>query len=279
MAHKLQSIDRRIIYLILVVVLALPFIFPIKLPIEVSKPTQDAYKTIDQLKDGDVVVMCLVYTPNTSAEAHPMSEALLTHILSKNGVKIIMATFTETGPIFSQQLWDKFGKNLKYGEDFVDLGFAPGGETAVSGFANDIHKVFPVDVRGTPVGQLPLMQKVKSAKDITLLVGSETGNPGTPEFIRQIQGQHKTPIVAGWSGQYVPVYAPYYNAGQVKGFLNGLRGAAEYEILLGKPGEGIGGLGSVTAAMTMVAILILIANITYQIDKKGKAQAKEANQV
>lgn len=264
MISRLQSLDRRVIYLVLVVAMAIPLISPVQVPLSVSTETQSAYKVIDALKPGDIVVIMPNYSPNAKAENHPQLEATMSHVLSKPGVKVITCSFWEMGPLFAHELWLKYGNStLKYGEDYVELGYAPGGETAIAAFANDIQKTFPVDYYGTPVSSLPLVQSVKTAADISLIISSESGTPGTPELVRQVQSSFKTPIVGGYAAQFAPTYAPYFNSGQVKGFLAGLRGAAEYEILTGRPGQGSSGFGAVTFSMLAVVALVVLSNATY----------------
>lgn len=263
-ASWLANLDRRIIFLILALVMCIPLLFPISMPLSIAEQTKKAYSIIDSLKPGDVVVIMPNYSPNAKAENHPQLEAMMAHVLKKTGVKVITASFWEMGPLFAHELWEKLGSSsLKYGEDYVELGYAPGGETAMAAFANDVHKTFPVDYYGRPVSSLPLMKQVKTAKDIALIISAESGTPGTPELIRQIQTPYKTRIIGGYAAQFAPTYMPYFNSGQVVGFLAGLRGAAEYEILLGRPGQGLKNFGAVTFSMLLVLLFIAVANLAY----------------
>ncbi|MGI6627765.1 MAG: hypothetical protein ACOX4K_05385 [Bacillota bacterium] len=278
MLTRIKSLDRRVIYLVLVIVMAIPFIKPVRLPLSISEETESAFRRVDNLKPGDVVVVLPNYSPNARAENHPQLEAIMAHVLSKPGMKIITASFWEMGPLFARELWDTLGNSdLTYGEDYVDLGYVPGGETAMSAFANDIHKTFPVDQYGTPVGEIPLMQSVRTAADITLIISSESGTPGTPELVRQIQNPFKTDLIGGYAAQFAPTYMPYFDSGQIKGLLAGLRGAAEYELLTAKPGQGSSGFGSVTFAMLTVIAFVILANIVYFTDEKQSSKGGSSN--
>lgn len=276
MLAKIKSIDKRLIYVVLVVMMAIPLIKPFSLPLSISEETESAYRIVENLEPGDVVLILPNYSPNAKAENHPQLEALMAHILNKPGVKIITASFWEMGPLFVQELWNSLGsEGLTYGVDYVDLGYVPGGETAMSAFASDIHKTFPVDQHGNSIEELPLMQSVRTAADITLIVSAESGTPGTPELVRQVQNPYGTRLIGCYSAQFAPTYMPYFDSGQVNGLLPGLRGAAEYELLSGEVGQGQKGFGSVTFSMLTVIGFVVLGNVIYFIDRGRSGKSEE----
>jgi len=156
---------------------------------------------------------------------------------------------------------DTHGK--QYGIDFVDLGYVPGGETAMSAFAGDVWKTFPVDYRKNPIDTLPIMANVKTAKDFSFLISIAAGSPGVPEFIRQIQEPYKVPFAAGLVAITVPITMPYLQSGQMVGLLGGLRGAAEYEQLLDFKGTAVRAMDAISFSHLVVLVFVLIANIAF----------------
>jgi hypothetical protein len=60
--------------------------------------------------------------------------------------------------------------------------------------------------------------------------------------------------------QAVLIY-PFYQSGQVSGFLGGLKGAAEYETLTGRPGAGVRGMGSQSAGHLLIVLCVIVGNI------------------
>lgn len=271
--EKLLSIDRRIVYLVLFVFVSFPLLSPIGIPLTVSPETRAVYDYIEKLPPGSVVVVSFDYSPSSYSEQHPQAVAIMNHLMRKPGVKIVCVAFWEQGPIMAEEILnsiDTHGK--KYGVDFVNLGYVAGVETAMSAFAGDIHKTFPVDYRKNPISSLPMMSSIRSARDISLLFTVAAGSPGIPEFARQIQGPYKVPFAGGLVAISVPIYMPYVQSGQMLGLLAGLRGAAEYEQLLGIKGKATIGMDAISFSHLVVLAFILIANVAYFASRKERGK-------
>ncbi|MCL4424091.1 MAG: hypothetical protein M1553_01230 [Firmicutes bacterium] len=261
---RLQKLDRRWIYLILVVLISWPLFKPIGLPLRVSPMVKESYEFVESLPPGSVVVWSVDSGVAVYGEQFPQARVTLEHLAKKPGLKIIIVHFWEQGPLFFNalsSLLEKSGK--KYGEDWVDLGYIPGGEPAMAAFADDIYKTVPTDVRGTPVETLPLMKQVKNAKDIKLWITISAGTPGIPEYARQIQSRYKVPFIAGVLSQFATIYMPYMNSKQLVGMLGGLRAAAEYEKLLGTSGIAVKAVDALSNAHLVIIAFVLLANIVY----------------
>jgi len=61
---------------------------------------------------------------------------------------------------------------------------------------------------------------------------------------------------------------PYLKSGQMVGMLTGLRGAAEYENLIGKPGEAVAGMDAQSVAHVAIILVILVGNIGYYSERR-----------
>jgi cytochrome c1 len=261
----LQNVDRRIIYILVFLALAVPLLNPIGLPFSINDAAQHFYDKVDALQPGDVVCVSWDYSPSGSAQLDPQGRAVLKHLYSKPGIKIVNVSFWPSGPLFNE----KFQKEMEgthdkvYGEDYVNLGYVAGAETAISSFAKDIQATFANDRQGNNVSDIPMMKDIKTAADLDLLVQFGTGTPGVPEVVRQIVTGYGTDFVAGMNSVSVAGNVPYYNAGQVQGYLNGLRGAAEYEMMLGKPGPATASMDSLSFSHLTVIVFILLGNIAY----------------
>jgi len=67
-----------------------------------------------------------------------------------------------------------------------------------------------------------------------------------------------------------PENYPYLNSGQLKGLVAGLKGAAEYETLLGKPAIATRGMPAQSAVHILIIVLIVIGNILYLVEKRKR---------
>jgi hypothetical protein len=55
----------------------------------------------------------------------------------------------------------------------------------------------------------------------------------------------------------------YTNTGQLDGIIAGLRGAADYEVLLGEPGAGVDGMPAQSTVHAIIIVFIIISNAVY----------------
>jgi len=267
--ERLLNLDRRLIYLVLFIFVSYPLIFPVGLSLTVTPETKAVYDFIEGLPSGAVVAVSFDYSPSSYSEQHPQAVAVMEHLMRKPGIRIICLAFWEQGPVLAEEILNSIDtRGKQYGIDYVHLGYVSGGETAMSAFAGDIHKTFPVDYRGNRIESLPMMASIKSAKDLSLLFTVAAGSPGIPEFARQIQGPYKVPFAGGLVAISVPISMPYLQSKQMLGLLAGLRGAAEYEQLLKITGKGTIGMDAISFSHIVVLAFILIANLAYLAGKK-----------
>lgn len=268
----LQNVDRRIIYLLVLVALAFPMLNPIGLPFSITQSAQEFYDRVNELQPGDVVCLSWDYSPSGSAQLHPQARILVRHLFDMPGIKIVNVSFWASGPLFADQFIAEIeGTHDKvYGEDYAQFDYIAGAETAMSAFAKDIHAAYPKDRKGNTVGDIPMMANIKSAADIDLLISLGTGTPGVPEIVRQFVTPYDVDFLSGMNSVSVAGNIPYYQADQMQGYLNGLRGAAEYEMLMGTPGTATAGMDSLSFAHLTVILFILLGNIAYFADPNRK---------
>lgn len=262
--EKMGSIDRRVLYVLMAVSTAIPLLFPLGLPLSVSPMTQIAYDTIDKIQPGDVVVYAMDFSVGYKPDLWPGVIAIMDHLMQKKA-KVIMLTVIEDGALLGDELCKMFqARGFKYGEDFVNLGYSPGGETAVSALAKNLHTTFPKDFYGKPTADLPLTSKVKDATAFKLVVAVATNiTPGGLDWVKQVQGPFNVPTIFHSGTMLVPQFVPYLQSGQLKGMLKGIGGSAEYERLISKPGDATAGMEGQSLAHLVVLAFILVGNLAY----------------
>jgi len=267
--EKLQNIDRRIIYTLLLVVLLFPMFKPLGIPLAINNTTKVVYDTIEALNPAtDVVLFVIDYSPGGSPDVHPQAMAVAEH-LRRRGLKTVMVAFVDAGAMFGEQILDEMlAKGWKYGTDVVNLGYMAGMETAVKNFAENPGGSFTTDHRGNPVSSMPIMQGINHIKDFAYIIDFQTGSPGYQDFLRQVQGPYGVKYAAGIVTVSVPNVMPFVQSGQISGLLQGLRGAAEYELLLGAPGGGAAKMDAQSLGHLLIIAFIIIGNVSYFLTKK-----------
>jgi hypothetical protein len=231
---KLLSIDRRWLFLLVFIGVALPIIMPIGLPVTTTASTRDAFEFIEGLKPGDAVLISFDYGPSSAPENDPMAEGIMRQCFLKKIHVVICALYPLGGLQLANNSLAKVSAefpDLKYGEDYVNLGFKDGAQAVMKRMGDDIVGAFPTDVRGTPLARIPMMKGVRSLRQVSVVVTVATGIIGE-YWITQAHPQSGVPVIVGPTAVGAPKYYAYLNAGQAVGMLSGMKGAAEYEKLL-----------------------------------------------
>jgi len=263
---KLNDLDRRWVYLLTWIFVLFPLLFPLGLPVPIQKESQAWFNYIKNIPDGSVIIYSPMYGTSGMPELFPMTLGMMHQLFQKN-VKIIVVTFWAEGAlVFDQALRqvDPASYGKVYGVDWIDLGYIPGGEPAIRAFGEDMISTAPKDyIQGQPTGSFAIMQDVKSARDVDLIISIETGTPGLTEWLRQWQEPFKVPIIVGCIGVSAPGMAPFLQSGQLSAILPGLTSSAEYELLINRKGLAIAGVDAISMSHILVVLLVILGNIGY----------------
>lgn len=267
--EKMQNVDTRIIYIVLLIVLSVPLLRPIGIPMQISPMTRAVYDIIEGLNpEKDVVLLSMDYSPGAGLDAEVCPVAVVEHLMQR-GIKWIAISFgTTDGPMMTNRIIaDLEQRGYKYGEDFANLGYMAGEENAVRLFALDCLSV-PTDVRGNKTSELPVMQGITTIKDFAFVIQFSMGTPEM--WIRQVVDPMGVLFATGTVTVSVPSIVPYYNSGQVKGVMGGVSSAAQYELLCNKPGRGAAMMDAQSMGHLIIIFFIALGNIGYFMSKKGK---------
>jgi len=265
---SIAHIDRRVMYTLLIVMLLIPLINPIGLPLSISSDVRSAYETIEALQKGAVVILSTDYSAGASPELWPQTVAYTKHLMKK-GARIIALSWWAEGVMYAEKVMKenapKYG--YQYGVDYVILPYKAGQETAVAALGRDLKGLYSEDFYGTPISRIPLLTQLSGIKDVSLIVSFATGDD-LENYVKQIQKPYGIPMVAGVTAVKYAQCVPYVQSKQLRGLLGGLRGAAEYEKLIGEPGRGLVGMDAQSMAHLYVIILIILGNIGYFTSRK-----------
>jgi hypothetical protein len=261
--------DYRWVYVLLIIVVSLPILIPIGLPVPITKPTQMAFDTVEKLPQGSLVAVSSVLVGGNWPDLGPPEMALVQHLFKRHMKIVFIGEVDETPTITETVLLPKIIKyGAQYGVDYVNLGFIAGvPDVAEAAFATSMRRVISVDfVTKKPLDDLPIMKGVNTLADFQLAI--QIGMAEDP--IRQFYTPFKIPLIVGVYGMMGVQYIPYLNTGQLAGMVVGLRGAAEYEHLVGFVGEGTQGADALSMSMLLVAIFVILGNVYYVYHIRGR---------
>ncbi len=268
-AQRLGSLDSRIIYALLVVVLFVPLLRPLGLPLNITDNTKQMYDVIDTLKEGDTVHIHLAYLIQASAEVEPQATAVLQHLFDK-GVKVIFAGVNVDCGTNAEKLTKVHEEAGKvYGVDFINLGMLAGQENAIATYSKDFKAAYPRCHRGLPTENQPIMQGITSVADLDLVLFFTAGSADI--YVRQFS-QYGVPLAGGLIAASSLAALPFLQSGQLAAILVALRGGAEYELLINKPGQACASMDAQSMGHVLFIILIAVANLSYFLTRKDAAE-------
>lgn len=261
--NKLQTLDRRWMYLATLLIVLIPILIRIPIPkIAVAPSSRTFYEHIESLPAGSVVLVDSSWDAGSLAENQAQLECVVRHLCQRR-LKIVITSvgITALGPQFARDTIGPIAAeyDYEYGRDWVNCGFVQGIEGSIGaiidGVCKDFRGTFPTDINGTPMDELPVMDGFYGVRDAEL-VYIVTYAPA-PEWISFVKEQMGTPVAFGAMSIMAPQYINNYQAGQLIGLLLGNRGAAEYEQLTETPGQG----QQLAVAGSFGALAVLIAAV------------------
>lgn len=272
LAHRLLRLDRRIIFLLIGAATLLPLLYPVGLPVRVSPEVRKVYDYLENLPEGSVFLLSFDFEPGGKPELYPMAIALLQHAFQKN-LKVIGLTLWPAGAGLTEAAFAQVAQehHKENGKDYVFLGYAPGDASAVISMGQDFHAAFPTDYYGVKTEELPMLKNVRTLRDVQYVISLSVGFPGLDTWYVYGKEKYGFELGGGCTAVSAPRFYPLLDTGQINGLLGGLRGAAEYEILLKKDGKALAGMDAQSATHFLIIFLIVVCNSVYLITERRKS--------
>lgn len=266
----LGTVDRRYIYVLLVIAIVYPLVNPLGLPIGLSPETQAVFDIVDSLPAGSIIILSPDYSPGAEAELWPQTLAI-THHAMKKGLRILALSLWADGVMYARRAMDTAAPQYgyKYGEDYCVLPWVAGRDAAVMQMGRDFRGTYTTDFFGTATADLPIFADIVDIKSISLIVSYATGDD-QDYYLQQIEAVYDVPVTGGCTAVSTPGRMPYLQSGQLSGILSGLKGAAEYELLVKEPGKAIAGMDAQSLAHALVIIFILLGNMAFLVGRQGR---------
>jgi hypothetical protein len=263
-ADRMLKIDRRIIFLVIGLCTLLPLLYPVGLPIRISSEVRGVYDHVESLPEGSVFFLSFDFDPASKPELHPQAIALLRHAFRKN-LRVVAMTLWVTGTGLADQIVTQVAKEMgkENGKDYVFLGWSPGNTAVIINLGQNLYKTFPSDYGGKPTKELPVLDGVRSLKDVNYMVSLGAGNPGVEAWYVFGKDKYKFELGGGCTGVMAPGLYPLLRSGQINGLIGGLRGAAEYESLIGQKGKAVAGMDAQSATHVAIIVLVIMCNLFY----------------
>jgi hypothetical protein len=224
----------------------------------VSDQVEGFYDRIAELSPGDNVVFGVTFT-SPPVELNTFYYAMLSFIY-QNDLNLIFVPLGVGGELACEYIAtfggivEEYG--LVYGEDYVIMPFLSGEETAMAAVATNFRQAYSIDYKGTLIDDIPILDGINDFNDIDLAIAQYGIFTFGEMFVRQWAVKYEPILIVG---QFYGI-APYWGTYVIGDIDNTLRAFAEWEFLVGIPGEELIRLDSqnLQGAATIIVIYILI---------------------
>lgn len=259
------------------VIVIVVLLFPIGIPISVTSETDNFYDAFESLPEGSRILVNIGTGLGSWATQRPLISAVYTHMID-TGLKPIFWSWSPEGPLLVAKIMEELNLEttygIEYGKDWVLFGYIAGEEAAFRAMASDFRGTFPLDYYGNKIDDLPIMDSIETASDFASITFDHGSNLNADAWhVRQLNIPYGLKIVGLVTGPQVAGILPYYPEIFV-GYLGAAgQSAAEYEMLIGKPGRGMSWTDCNSILTIGIFIILIVTNIIEQYrggNKNGK---------
>jgi hypothetical protein len=230
------------VVLFLVVLLsALPAVqqwLPFSQPRSSSTPIlQDTFDLLNALPDSALALVAFDYSPAAAGELDPIARTLVRHLMERNA-RIVAVSTVPTGPALAERLLQDLAETqYRAGDNYLNLGYVPGGAAGLQAFASTPWKLVegsPYSGGRSPAAGAPaatgLGNSLQGVELILVLTAERNDLVAWLEQVGQLPGMNAR-IVAGVSAGLESWAQPYFyrQPKQLSGLVSGVPAAALYD--------------------------------------------------
>ncbi len=241
--NKAQKLDKRILYVVLIVLTALSLFVKVEIPVNPEASSIDLYVALMDIPTDKTVLVETDWTNSTRGENAGHFECLM-RILMTQKVKFVLYSISDPqAPQVARDALlrineERKAQGLKVYEpwvDYIDLGYFPNAEGHANAMANNLRTAWGgrkernesgVD---TDVFQSPPLKGIQSVGDAGMLLVVSASST-IDIVVERLAG--RVPIGFMVTGVMGPNALPYHQSGQILGISVGLRGVYDTEYMM-----------------------------------------------
>jgi len=265
--EKISKVDSRVIFTLVWVIMAFALIFPVGFPLI---PSANSLKSFNWCKEniepGDIILLSFDYDFGNMAENYTGMLAVM-RIAMQNDARVVTTSMWSSGGLVAERCIEELARefpNKVKGVDYLHLGYKPGSATLISAMMDDIAMAcLYVDAFNVPLTEYPIMNDLKSLKDVKMVATGGSGSPGAHEWVQQYAVPSGKPYIGIIESVSIPSHATNLQSGVMTSMIPGMRGSAEMEQLSGVLGMASAAMDAQAFLHLLVFVLIALGNVNY----------------
>ena len=274
---KMEKVDRRWLYLILLVVTSAGLFIPAEIPVQPDRTSLELYVALTKVPKDKVILVQSDWTNSTRGENAGHFEALLRYMMATDRKFLVYSYADPQAPQVARDalrriIQERVAANLKeykHGEDYLVIGYFPNAEAQTFAMATNIKTAWGARKYRDASGQeksifdSPVLAGVSDVTDAGFLMIVTASNTIDVAVERLPIGL--IPIGCMCTGVVGPQILPYHQAGQVVGVAVGLKGVYDFEYMMkyGVNAKDSDGVTKVTFDMPGVEIAPITVGETF----------------
>ena len=262
-----QKVSRIIIAVVLILAAIIPvwqnpglMSLPGTMPLEVSS----VQNGINNLTSQSTVLLAVDYEPALSGEINAVATSMIAQLMSKS-VKLVLISTNPTGPVLGEELLRQAQQNhpsYTLASQTINLGYLAGGPSGLLSFSLQPRLSAPLAINQTKAWSQPILQNIQSLSDFAGLIVITDNADAARNWVEQVQPSlGNTPLYMITSAQTSPIIQPYFDAGQINGYISGLTGGAVYEQSMQIDGTSTNFWDAYQVGIFVVIILIAVGGL------------------
>jgi hypothetical protein len=242
--ERMQAIDRRILYMVLVVLVVVGLSIKVTIPVKPDVSSAKLYQSFADLPEGKTILVQSDWTNSTRGENYGHFQAAMRIIMAKKLKFVLFAMADPQAPQVARNALRELNaervKNqlepYELGRDYVDLGYFPNAEGTSVALGNDLKSLWkgmktrmPGQTGEIDIFKSPVLANVRKIQDCSMML-IVTASSTSDIAIQRLSDKVKISCMCtGVSG---PGLLPYYQAGQLSGLAIGLKGVYDMEEMM-----------------------------------------------
>lgn len=261
-AENLQNIDRRYLYLTLLLIVVIGLLVPIPLPLAIGPQARGVYDAIEKADPRKLAIVSTLWSASTQGENRPQTRVIIEHLMRRK-LKFALIAFGDPQSTIlayevAAELAPKYG--YKYGRDWINFGFRADIAGTLKGMVRNIEETLKQDTKERkPLHQFPIMKGIRNFHDVGF-IAEVSASANYVSWLGLVAGSTDAPFCYAPTSVMAPELYTYIDSGQIAGMLFGIKGAAEYERMLGIKGFTTRAITPVSLTLILLFVLIGLGN-------------------
>jgi hypothetical protein len=225
-----QRVLRRVIAVLMLLLVTFTLLAGteiISLPANLPGESGMILPVLEALPEGAPALLIFDYEPALAGELEASAAPFVDHLIGYRHPRLTILSTSPTGAALAERFMATTQSRHNYirGQNYINLGYLPGGSAGILSFAENPHKAMPFDAAWNSTVAQGVNQFSDYAVVILLTDQSETARAWIEQTAARRKGH---PLLIVSSAQAAPMIQPYLLSGQVNGLVNGLHGGAAF---------------------------------------------------